>query len=64
MTVQVYLNKIGFPQIAELKNTVDLPGIGEKISLNINKNQEKNEFEVTDVKKDSDKTYIYVNPVN
>ncbi|MTI58468.1 MAG: hypothetical protein FH762_00480 [Firmicutes bacterium] len=63
MTVQVYLNKIGFPKIAELQNTDNLPGIGEKISLHINNNQKKEKFEVTDVKKDADKTYIYVNPV-
>ncbi|QTL97653.1 hypothetical protein GM661_06470 [Iocasia frigidifontis] len=64
MTVQVYLNKIDFPKIAELQNTDNLPGIGEKISLNIDNNQERNEFEVTDVKKDASKIYIYVNPVH
>lgn len=62
MTIQVHLNKIGFPQIAELQNIIELPGIGEKISLHTNNNQKKDKFEVTDVKKDAGKTYIYVNP--
>ena len=60
MTIKVYLNKIGFPEIAELPELERLPGIGEKITLEENKN-----YEVTEVKKDpeSDEIYIYVKTV-
>lgn len=60
MTVKFFLNKIGFPEIAELPELEKLPGIGEKITLEENKN-----YEVTEVKKDpeSDEIYIYVNTV-
>ncbi|MFI5359383.1 MAG: hypothetical protein ACHQYO_04975 [Halanaerobiales bacterium] len=58
MTIKVYLNKIGFPEIAELPELERLPGIGEKITLEENKR-----YEVTEVKKDpeNDEIYIYVN---
>lgn len=65
MTIEIYLNQIGFPKIAELANRDDLPGIGEKISLEESKLNTKN-YEVTEIKKDNkqDTIYIYVNSIN
>ena len=62
LTREILLNQMGFPKIAELPDEKELPGIGEKITLEGNSYKTKN-FEVTEVKKDinKDKTYIYVN---
>lgn len=61
MTIEVFLNRIGFPKIGSLSDKDDLPGIGEKITLNEN-NSEGEKYEVTEVKKDNDNTiHIYVN---
>lgn len=63
MTIEIVLNKLGFPKIAELEDQEDLPGIGEKIILD--DNTDSKPFEVTEVKKDTkeNKIYIYVNSV-
>lgn len=64
MTIRVFLNRIGFPEIAELPDQEDLPGIGEKIVL-AEGNQDGQTYEVTEVKRDpeGDEIYIYVNTV-
>lgn len=65
MTVKVCLNKIGFPEIAEIPFLEKLPGIGEKLVLEED-SPEAQAYEVTEVKKDpeDDLIYIYVNTVN
>ncbi|MFW6022338.1 MAG: hypothetical protein ACOCQW_02335 [Halanaerobiaceae bacterium] len=62
MTREILLNQIGFPKIAELPDENNLPGIGEKITLE-GSSYKKGKFEVTEVKKDinTNKIYIYVN---
>lgn len=64
MTIEVFLNQIGFPRIAELPDQEELPGIGEKITLKEDSPDAKT-YEVTEVKKDTEenKVYIYVNTV-
>ncbi|MFP4661769.1 MAG: hypothetical protein ACLFPF_06235 [Halanaerobiales bacterium] len=65
MTREILLNQMGFPKIAELHDDKDLPGIGEKITLE-GSSYKTRKFEVTEVKKDvnKDTVYIYVNSTN
>ncbi|MFW6390138.1 MAG: hypothetical protein ACOCZT_03415 [Halanaerobiales bacterium] len=65
MSTEIYLNQLGNPKIAEIKNFNNLPGVGEKIRINT-KSYHSSFFEVTDVKKDinNDTIYLYVNPIN
>ncbi len=58
MTVKFYLNKIGFPLVAELTNLNELPGPGEEVTLTNGK--KSNRYEVTEVKKDIDDGTIYI----
>ena len=50
MTVKVWLNKIGFPEIAKIPFLEELPGIGEKLVLEED-SPEAQAYEVTEVKK-------------
>ncbi|WP_041605770.1 hypothetical protein [Halothermothrix orenii] len=61
MSVNVYLNKMGYPKIAEMRNINDIPGIGEKIKINTGQ-YHTGDFEVTEVRKDNnDNINIFVN---
>lgn len=65
MPMQILLNQLGQPKkIGEIDGG-QVPGIGEKISLDI-ENYTSNQFEVTDVKKDieNETVYVYVNQLN
>lgn len=64
MSIEVHLNQVGYPKIAELPEQKELPGIGEKITIDIDNHKKKN-FEVTEVKREekNNQIYIYVNSV-
>jgi hypothetical protein len=63
MIVKFLLNRIGYPLVAELAELNELPGPGEKITLN--SDSKSVQYEVTEIKRDTedDSIYIYVDTV-
>ncbi len=65
MSMQVYLNQLGQPRRIGEINPANIPGPGEKITLNSSV-YSADQYEVTDVKRDvEDETiYVYVNELD